>query len=114
MPKFNFKIDETVLVLIVVIVAMIVSIYGKLNKPAEIDAEIITNMILDDHPTSFANNGVVDENKLEKIKNMGYEDFKKSLNAKNDFCVYIEDGNGEIILSKGSSKLRKDGINCQE
>lgn len=114
MPKLNFKIDEITLVLIVAIVTMVASIYDKLNKPTEMEAEKITDMILDDHDISFANNGVVDENKLKEIRNMDYADFKKSLKAKNDFCVYIEDENGNVILVKGSGKLNGDGLNCRE
>ncbi|MBI3034980.1 hypothetical protein HYY71_01535 [Candidatus Woesearchaeota archaeon] len=78
------------------------------------EAEKITGMILDDHSISFANNGIIDENKLREIKSIGYDDFKEMLKVKNDFCIYIEDGNGNVILSKGSSKLGKDGIFCRE
>ena len=114
MAKSNFKIDEIMLVLIVAVIAIAVSVYDKLNEPAGMEAEKITEMILDDHKVSFANNGVVDESQLEKIRNMDYEDFKKSLDAKNDFCVYIEDENGNTILAKGSSKLNDDGLYCTE
>ena len=114
MPKSNFKIDEILLVLIVAIISIIVAVYDKINESANIGAEKITEMILDEHTISFANNGVVDENKLKEIQNMNYNNFKKSLNAKNDFCIYIEDQNGNTILTKGSSKLNRDGIICRE
>mgnify|MGYP001611350559 CR=1 FL=1 len=114
MPKSNFKIDEITLVLIVAIIAMIVSINNEVNKPSEMEAEKITEIILDTPGMSFARCGVIDENKLEEIKNINYDDFKKSLDAKNDFCIYIEDGNGSIILAKGSSKLNRDGLYCRE
>lgn len=113
MKKHNFKIDEIALVLIVAFLAIIVSVYDKLNKPAVIEAEKITEMILDEHYISFANNGIVDENKLREVQNMDYGDFKASLKIKNDFCIYIEDGNGNIILAKGSSKLEGDGFICR-
>ena len=114
MQKSNFKIDEITLVLIVAVIAIFASIYGKLNKPPGMEAEKITEMILDNHHVSFATNGVIDENKLKEIKNMNYNDFKKSLNAQNDFCIYIEDENGNILLAKGSSKLNGDGLYCRE
>lgn len=113
MPKSKFKIDEILLVLIVVIIAMLAGIYNKI-KPAEMEAEKITEMILDGHSISFANNGIIDEGKLKEIQNMEYRDFKKSLNAKNDFCIYLEDENGNIILAKGSSKLNDNGLYCSE
>lgn len=101
------------LVLIVAIVAMIVSFYSKNSELQEMKAEKITEMILDEHKISFANDGIIDENKLREIQSMDYDDFKNSLKAKNDFCVYIEDGNGNIILAKGSPKLKEDGV-CME
>ncbi len=110
--KLGFKLDEIALVLIVAFLAMFVSIYDKSSE--HIDAEEITAMILDDRYISFANNGVVDEIKLKAIKSMKYSEFKKSLNAKNDFCIYLEDENGNIILAKGSSKLSMDGLACEE
>ena len=111
--KSNFKIDEIMLVFIVAIIAMIAVVYDKKGS-SEMEAEKITEMILDEHGISFANNGVIDENKLKEIQRMDYNDFKNSLNAKNDFCVYVEDGDGGIILSKGSNKLNGDGIPCRE
>jgi len=103
--KLNLKIDEITLVLIVTIISIIVVVYDKINEPIRMEAEKITEMILNEHDISFANNGVVDESRLEKIRNMDYNDFKKSLDAKNDFCVYMEDGNGNIILAKGTDRL---------
>ena len=111
--KSNFKINEIMLVFIVAVISMIIVIYDKIDTN-EMEAEKITKMILNEHDISFANSGVIDENKLKEIQNMDYEDFKNSLNAKNDFCVYVEDENGNIILSKGSEKLISDGIPCME
>ena len=112
MPKSNFKIDELILVLIVAFIALFISFYDKANEP-EIHAEKITEMILNDD-LGLASNGIVDESKLRKIQNTKYESLKKSFNAKNDFCMYIEDENGNIILAKGSAKLSQDGLFCSE
>ena len=111
----NFKIDEITLVLIVAVIAIIVSVYDKNSQPnQQIEAEKITGLILDNHEVSFASNGIVDPSKLKEIQNMDYNKLKIYFNARKDFCMYIEDGDGNIILAKGSSKLSKDGINCKE
>ena len=109
MKKSNFKIDEITLVLIVAVLAIVVSVYDKLAPAKITEAEKIIGLVTDDHSASFANNGIVDENKLREIKDMSYNDFKKSLNVRNDFCVYVEDGNGNVIFAKGSEKLSKEG-----
>lgn len=87
-------------------------IYDNLNAP--MDAKEITEIILDDNAVSFANEGIIDESRLQEIKAMDYHNFKKSLNAKNDFCIYMEDEKGNVILAKGSSRLNGDGIHCEE
>ncbi len=114
MKKTNFKIDEIVLVLVVAFIAIIVSVYDNAVKKPVIEAERITMMLLDDHEISFASNGIVDENKVREVQQMPYSQLKKFFNAKKDFCFYIEDENGNIILAKGSSKLNGDGIVCAE
>ncbi|MEK6983370.1 MAG: hypothetical protein AABX33_02255 [Nanoarchaeota archaeon] len=114
MPKSNFKIDELALVLIVAIAAMIVSIYDKSNKNMGIEAERIAELILDNHELSFAHNGIIDENKLQKIQLMDYSTFKKSIDAKKDFCISVEDENGNVIFAKGSARLNGNGLHCRE
>lgn len=111
------KFDEILLILIVAVIIMFVSVYDKIGKSGNgrmTEAEKITEILLDDHGMSFASGGVIDEGKLNEIKNISYDDFKKSLNAKNDFCIYIEDEYGRIILAKGSGKLSEDGLGCRE
>lgn len=115
MQKSKFKVDEITLVLIVAFIAIMISFSNqRKNKHNEMEAEEITELILDDHGLSFASGGIVDENKLKEIQNMHYYDFKNSINAKNDFCIYIEDENGNIILAKGAPKLSRDGLFCRE
>ena len=114
-PK-NFNVDSVSLILLMVLLAVII---GLLTKPSEtkigsLEAEKITEMIFDDHIMSFATGGVIDEKKLQAIKGINYDEFKKSLNVKNDFCIYLEDENGNVILSKGPSKLSEDGLDCRE
>jgi len=108
----KFKIDEITLILIIALLAIAISINKYLDVPPEMEVEKITAMILDDHGISFANNGIVDENKLMEVQNMDYDELKKSLKAKNDFCIYIEDANGDILFSKGSSRVSVGGTYC--
>ena len=112
--KTNFRIDEIAIVLIVAVLAIFVSVYERSNDVKKIDASEITEIIMDDHRLSFANNGVIDNGKLKEIQKMDYLALKNELDVKNEFCMYIEDENGNIILAKGSEKLNKDGMVCRE
>jgi len=111
--KNKFRIDELTLVFAVAIIAMISSVY-KNGGMENVEAEKLTDMILDDHTVSFVNKGIVDRDRLMQIKSMDYQELKKSLKARNDFCIYIEEGNGNIIMAKGTDKLSRDGISCSE
>ena len=113
--KPNFKIDEIMLVLIVVVITVVVSIYDKKNHPNSIEAEKITELILDHNDISIVSQGSsIDQQKIKDIQEMSYSQLKGYFNVKNDFCIYIQDGNGDIILAKGSSKLSANGIDCKE
>jgi hypothetical protein len=109
----RFKLDEITLVLIVAIIIIVVSISQKSNQAAS-DAQNIMKVVLDDNSAALPNDIVIGQKELEKIQGMNYEQLKKYLNMKNDFCLYIEDENGNIILAKGSAKLSRDGIYCKE
>ena len=112
--KTNFRIDEIALVLVVAVLAIVVGVYEKLGNIKEIDAREITEIMMDDHHLSFANKGVINESKLKEIQKIDYTTLKSQLNAKNDFCMYIEDENGNVIVAKGSSKLSGDMSHCSE
>ena len=114
MTKPNFKIDEITLVLIVVVLAIVVSFYDSKNNSGSIEAEKITSLVLDSHDISFASNGTIDANKLKEMQGMDYNKLKNFLKVKNDFCIYIEDGNGNLLLAKGYSKMSEDGLYCKE
>ena len=112
--KWKFELDEIALGIIVALIVIVVNFYDTGSNLVDMEAENITALILDDHDISFASNGIIDEDKLNEIKNMDYRKFKSFINAKNDFCIYIQDGHGNIIFAKGSYKLDLDGIGCSE
>ena len=112
--KSKFKIDEIALVLIVAFIAIFISFYTRSGKTDKMEAEKITDLILDHHKISFAYDGVIDESKLQEIKKMSYEEFKEYISVKSDFCIYIEDANGNVLLAKGSSKLSRDVTYCKD
>lgn len=112
--KANFKIDELAIVLVVALIAIAVSVYEGSKKVSNIEAEKITGLILDGNEISFASGGVVDQGKLNQVKGMDYKELKNYLNAKQDFCMYMEDENGNILLAKGSPKLSEGGEACSK
>ena len=114
MKKPDFKIDEIAIVLIVAILAIGVGIYEQNKKIGRIEAVKISGLIVDGHEVSFASGGVINQNKLKQVQNMDYNELKNYLDAEQDFCMYIEDESGNIILAKGSPKLSNDGAACNK
>ena len=113
MKKINYKIDEMVLVFIVLAIIIGISVQGKNTHPQKADPEKILGLVLKD--TSVKDGMMVfDQKKLNELQGMDYNAIKKLLNVKNDFCMYLQDGKGSVLLVKGSPKLSEDGIKCQE
>ena len=112
--KWKFELDEIALGIIVALIVIVVNFYDTGSNLVDMEAEKITALMLDDHDISFASNGIIDEDKLNEIKNMDYHQLMNFINAKNDFCIYIQDGHGNIILAKGSYKLNLSSIGCSE
>ena len=96
------------------LVILVLLFYQKKSSSNIEEAKKIAEMVTDNHPVSITSNGVIDYGKLQELENTGYEDLKQYLGTKKDFCIYIEDGNGDVILSKGSSKLNDDEVGCVE
>ena len=102
-----------VLVFIVLVIIIGVSVQGKDTYPQKADPEKILGLVLKD--TSVKDGMMVfDQKKLNELQGMDYNAIKKLLNVKNDFCMYLQDGKGSVLLFKGSPKLSEDGIKCQE
>lgn len=112
MKKLNFRIDEIILIAVVIVVAVAVGFYDKSQKAEYVEAEKIISIVLDGGDLGFANNGTIDEAKIREIEGMDYRELKQKLNAKRDFCVYIEDEKGNVVLAIGSPKLNSDGLSC--
>ena len=97
------KIDEVYVVLLVAVAIILVSIYTR--KSQDIEASDITEILIGSGDLSFATGGVVNIDKLNNFNRMDYDRIKNLLDIRGDFCLYMEDEKGNIILSKGSEKL---------
>ena len=106
MAKEKKKIDEVTLILLIAIAVIIISFLGK-SQPAVQEASRISKIVLNNPGIEGSN--VIDEKKLTEIRNMDYQSLKQSLKANRDFCILIKDEKGNVILSKGSPSLNREG-----
>ncbi|HLC60132.1 MAG TPA: hypothetical protein VJJ52_01760 [Candidatus Nanoarchaeia archaeon] len=62
----------------------------------------------------------LNESRLGELKNLNYEQLKGMFRTEGDFCIYIEDDQGNIVLINksyrgiGSSNINISGIPCSQ
>ena len=86
---------------------------GTTDKSKELQKEglIITKLTeTDNSKLQIASNGVIDVTKVEALTNKDYATLKSELGIKNDFCVYFEDENGNIVQIKTATSNTVSGI----
>ena len=115
------RVGELWLVLIVCFIIVIVGIVSqKSDGGLQKEAEIILNELTNGDEHNFAVNKLVQDEVLTKISGMSYTELKDSLNIENDFCIYFEDENGNLVEVKdglrsvGSDAIELNGRPCGE
>ena len=111
MQKQKYWKDEVFLVLVVAVIAFLASIYEK--EPEKINPEDITGIILKNNGIQLGDN-ILETKELDELQGMSYKNLKGYLKVSRDFCIYIEDEKGNVLLGKGSYKLNGGGLLCQE
>jgi hypothetical protein len=80
---------------------------------------ILEHAKTENSPLQIVNNQEVDQVKLQQFASTDYDELKKLAGVKNDFCIFFEDEDGNVVLignSKGigSSKINVSGTPCTE
>lgn len=78
----------------------------KANTLKEEASTVIKQVASEDAPVSIVNNREVNAAKLKELKNLqteNYDELKRKLRIDGDFCIYMEDENGNIVLIQDES-----------
>ena len=85
----------------------------------EDDASIVMeNVATEDSAVRITEGMDVDQEKLEDLLQMEYSEIKEKLRVENDFCIFLEDGEGNIIYLEagqpgiGSDKIKVSDVPC--
>jgi len=118
---------DILLALVLFIGAIFVFFAFFLNSPGSKEKElqreaahIIENLGSEDTNISIIEKTSINNSKLDTLLQQNYSVIKNKLRIQNDFCVYIEDENGNILylnsstIAKGSSKINVSGLPCFE
>ncbi|MBI2558940.1 DUF1933 domain-containing protein [Candidatus Woesearchaeota archaeon] len=90
---------------------------GNLKEEAYVVIKQITN---EDSLVKVVEGNEVSVSKLNDLKNMDYDELKKRLKVSGDFCIYIEDEKGNLVVINNSFKgigaptIGLDGTPCSQ
>lgn len=88
---------------------------AQLSKEASV---IISQVSSDESPVKVVDGNELNASKISQLRNMSYDELKRSLRAENDFCIYFEDENGNIVQINdsyngvGSPDINVSGTPC--
>ena len=74
---------------------------GNLKEEASI---IIKQLISGNAPPKITDGNVVNISKVNQLKNISYDELKSRFRVENDFCIYMGDDEGNIVLIDNSYK----------
>ena len=94
---------------------------GEESKIDELEGDasiVMENIATEDSAVRITEGIAIDEEKLEELLGMDYSEIKKKLRVENDFCIFLEDGGGNIIYLEagqpgiGSDKIKVSDVPC--
>lgn len=84
------------------------------------EASIIIKQVSAGGSLRILNKNEINISKVNELKNLSYEELKQRLRVEGDFCIYIEDENGNLVLINnsykgiGSSSINISGTPCSQ
>lgn len=124
MKSQAFSMD--IMIAIVVFIGVIFVIYSVFTSDQKSSAEdlekdaskVLGNIASEDPDVGIVTDIEVDEAKLEQLLGKDYSIIKEQIRAEKDFCIFLEDENGDIIYISpgqpgiGSNKIRISDVPC--
>lgn len=65
---------------------------------------VIKQIASEDATLKIVDNNEINISKINELKNMSYDELKRILRVEGDFCLYLEDDKGYVILINDSYK----------
>ena len=81
---------------------------------------IIKQTTTEGSAVAIINNNEINVSKFSELKNLSYDELKRMLRVEGDFCIYLEDENGNVVLINnsfrgiGSPKINLSGVPCSQ
>lgn len=79
------------------------------------EASIVIEQVADEEsPLKAVDKGAIDVDELNKLKSLPYDDLKRRLRTEGDFCIYIEDENGNLVKIGGTKSVGSPDIKIKD
>ena len=122
----SWSLDITLAVIVFIITFLVV--YGLLNESPNSkigalrdEASIILQQIVSsDAPYRIIDSNEVNVSKLNQLKNISYDELRSVLRIEGDFCIFMEDDKGSLVLMNnsyvgvGSPNIILSGVPCSQ
>jgi len=100
----SWSIDISIGVVVFIAAFVVVYVLLGANQNPEIDnlrdeaTIIIKEVVSDESKLRIVDNNEINITRLNDLKSIDYEELKRKFRIEGDFCIYIEDEQGNIVL----------------
>lgn len=77
---------------------------AKASSLKEQASSVIRQIGSEETPLSIVEDNRINISRLNELKNLTYDELKRRLRIEGDFCIYIEDEKGNLVLINNSYK----------
>jgi len=81
---------------------------------------VIRQVASEEAAIRIVDNNEINVSRLNELKNLSYDDLKRALRIGGDFCIYMEDNKGNLVLINnsyrgiGSPNINLSGTPCSQ
>ena len=99
------------MLVIAIFYALLSSKHSSVVPGLDDDARLVTAKLSGNDISSLGliKDGIVNQERYDELCDMPYDELKAELGVENDFCIYFEDADGNV-LPCGSSSPQRAGI----
>jgi hypothetical protein len=93
---------------------------AKAKNLQEDASSVIKQVASEEAPLRIVDNKEINISRLNELKNMSYEELKRKLRIEGEFCIYMEDEKGNLVLINnsykgiGSPNINLSGTPCSQ
>ena len=111
-----------IMIAIVVFIGTIFVFYSIIgskqdSKPEDLQREasiVLENVVSEDSDVGIMDGSVVNETKLQQLLGKDYDTIKEKMRVGSEFCIFLEDENGNVIYISGEPGIGSNKINISD